>query len=215
MFNTNFIVYIQAMKNKAELNRQEIFEHALGEARNIAAQDGLSGLTARQIAKRIGCSVGTVYNVFENLDFLILHLNGRTLDALYEALSEVAPGDEPRQAVHALIKRYLEFVQAHTNLWSVLFDHIWPKDTELPDWYILKVQHPLGLLEAALTPLFSPDAKAECHRAAAVLWGGLHGLCSLAMTGKLGTVIEGGLDEMAGLLIDNFIAGLERGAPDS
>ncbi len=200
------------MGKRADLKRQQIFERALIEAAVIAAADGLTGLTARRIAKRIGCSVGTIYNVFENLDVLILHLNGRTLDALFDALGGIAPGGKPLADVEAVVRCYLEFTQANINLWGVIFEHVWPKDYALPDWYMLKVQRVLGVLEGAMAPLFPAEATIERHRAAAVLWSGLHGLCSLSMSGKLGTVDQGDLEEMVELLIDNFIAGLERGA---
>ncbi len=200
------------MGKRAELKRQGIFERALVEAGDLARTDGLAGLTARRIARRMGCSVGTIYNLFENMDFLILHLNGRTLDALFEALSEGAPHAAPGSALDALVQRYLDFTQANANLWAVIFEHVWPRDYPLPAWYSAKVQGLLGLLEEALAPLFPAGAEAARQRAATVLWSGLHGLCSLSMSGKLGTVDEGDLDEMAHLLVGNFVAGLERGA---
>ena len=43
---------------------------AMAAAREIAEKEGLRGLTARRIAREIGYTVGTLYNLFDNLDDL-------------------------------------------------------------------------------------------------------------------------------------------------
>ena len=128
------------MARNTETRRRKIFEDALKAAKKIAQKKGLRGLTARRIAKDIGCSVGTIYNVFDNLDTLILHLNGRTFDALYEELAKVDPKDEPRAAVASLTETYLAFVRDNANLWNVVFEHVWPAKYPLPDWYREKIE---------------------------------------------------------------------------
>ena len=56
------------MARNTEKRRQRIFEDAMVAATKIAQKEGLANLTVRRIAKDIGCSVGTIYNVFDNLD---------------------------------------------------------------------------------------------------------------------------------------------------
>ena len=56
---------------------------AMSSARGIVQQEGLRALTARSLAAAIGYSPGTLYNLFENLDELALHVNASTLDALH------------------------------------------------------------------------------------------------------------------------------------
>ena len=41
-------------------------------AERTIAENGLAALKARDLAREAGCSVGTIYNVFEHLDELIL-----------------------------------------------------------------------------------------------------------------------------------------------
>ena len=82
------------MARNTEQRHQIIFEDAIVAAKSIAEAEGLPGLTARRIAKKIGCSVGTLYNVFDNLDTLILHLNGKTFDALYDTLMKLETGGD-------------------------------------------------------------------------------------------------------------------------
>src|SRR4030042_34590 len=77
----------------------------------IVEQDGLEGLSAREIAKRIGYSPGTLYNVFENLDDLLLTIEARLLDRLAERLAETDTSGTPQQRVHRLTEAYVAFTQ--------------------------------------------------------------------------------------------------------
>ena len=71
-------------------------------AQTIVETHGLEALTARNIAKEIGYSVGTLYNLFANLDDIIIHLNGRTLDRLYAALADARRKGSPEADLKAL-----------------------------------------------------------------------------------------------------------------
>ncbi|MBU2531397.1 MAG: TetR/AcrR family transcriptional regulator, partial [Alphaproteobacteria bacterium] len=48
-------------------------------AREILLSDGLEGLQARRVASLSDCSVGTIYNLFGNLDMVIIAANAETL----------------------------------------------------------------------------------------------------------------------------------------
>lgn len=179
---------------------------ALEAAREIAEKEGLAGLTARAIAAKMGYSVGTLYNVFENLDELIVRLNAATLDALYEALAEDRLDEEPETAVRALAEGYIRFTRDHPKLWSILFEHHLPAGQLLPDWYRERVLRLLGLLEGALAPLFAAGQDDQRHHSARVLWSSLHGICSLESADKL--VATESATAMADSLATNYVAGL-------
>ena len=157
------------MGRRSDHSRDELYAMALKAARDIAEEEGLRGLTTRRIAQKIGYTVGTLYNVFENLDDLILHLNGTTLAPLHEVCSEVGLDDEPEVAVQALTECYIRFIREHPKRWSILFEHHLPDGRELPEWHNEKVGRLLGLLERALAPLFAPGQESERHQPARVL----------------------------------------------
>ena len=78
----------------------------------IVEQDGLEGLSAREIAKRVGYSPGTLYNVFENLDDLLLIIEARLLDELAGRLAEHGRfSGTPRQRLRRLVGTYFVFTQ--------------------------------------------------------------------------------------------------------
>jgi len=196
------------MARRSDHSREEIYENALNAAQNIVETDGFRALTARNVADAIGYSPGTLYNVFENLDDLILHLNGRTLDALHDRLATEPATGHPDADLRRLLDAYLEFLERHTNLWSVLFDFSLPDGRRPPEWYARKIETVLNLLEHALQPLFAADDRQGLGDASRTLWAGLHGICSLSGSGKLQVVTAQSVRAMAMGLVDNYVAGL-------
>ena len=95
---------------------EELRELIIQAATDIVERDGLAGLSAREIAKRIGYSPGTLYNVFENLDDLLLTIEARLLDRLAERLAETDASGTPQQRVHRLTEAYVAFTQERPEL---------------------------------------------------------------------------------------------------
>ena len=194
------------MGRLSDHSRDELYAMALAAAREIAKKEGLRGLTARGVAREIGYTIGTLYNLFDNLDDLIVHLNGTTLDTLYEAVASQRLDDDPEAALHALARAYIRFTSVHPNLWSMLFDPSAPHGEQLPAWYHEKVRRLLGLAEQALASLFPAGLEKQRHHSARVLWSGLHGICSLSRAGALPK--SESETAMAESLITNYVAGL-------
>ena len=199
------------MARRSDHTRDEVRTLALKAAREVAAAEGWRGLTARKVATRIGYSVGTLYNVFRDLDDMIIAVNGETLDALFLDLQTARTAkttEAPEEALRALAEAYVAFIDRHPNLWDILFEHRLPPGRKLPSWYDEKLARLLGLLEQAIAPLFGDADRAERGRAARVLWCAMHGICSLARSGKLGIVSGDSVEAMASQLILTYTAGL-------
>jgi AcrR family transcriptional regulator len=195
------------MARRSDHSREEIRGMALAAAETIVANAGLPALTARRIAQAIGYTVGTLYLVFENLDDLILQVNGRTLDDLHAALSqaaEAAPAGAPR--VEALARGYLEYARAQHRRWNALFLHQLPAGQPLPSWYATKIAAMFTLVEDALRSLSTGPIHGDVTIAARALWSGVHGICILDRTGRLGPVAAKGLVDS---LVANYLRGLE------
>ena len=176
----------------------------LDAAQQIIEAQGLGGLSAREIARRIGYSPGTIYNIFANLDDVVLNVEGRVLEALDARLSDIQEGEDAVGAEGRLIRiaqGYLAFTLERPRLWNLLFEHHMPAGTELPAWYQEKLERLMGQIERALAPHFPPGAEADLRRAARVLWAGVHGITSLATADKLPVVTT----EAAGRLIDDLV----------
>lgn len=196
------------MARRSDHSREELYEMALTTAREIVEAEGFRALTARNVADAMGYSPGTLYNLFANLDDLVIHLNGQTLDVLYDRLSALKSRKEPEKDLRAFAEVYIGFLGDHPNLWSTLFEYRLPAGTPLPEWFRTKIVKLLGLVEDTLSPLFAEDDTAGRAEAARVLWAGLHGICSLSADGKLTVVTSHSVTALADSLVTNYVAGL-------
>jgi AcrR family transcriptional regulator len=181
---------------------QQLRELILDAAQDIIEAQGIAGLSAREIARRIGYSPGTIYNMFENLDDVVLNIEARVLDALDQRLAGLLNDGDASSRVTQLALAYLAFTHEKPKLWNLLFEHHLPAGSALPAWYQQKLETLMGRVEAALAPEFGPGQDRERERAARVLWAGVHGITSLSTADKLSVVTT----ETATRLIEDLVA---------
>lgn len=188
----------------------ELRDLILDASTELIEANGLAGLSAREIARRIGYSPGTLYNIFENLDDLILTIEGRLLDRLAGTLANVAVGNNPAQYMHQLAQAYLLFTHDNPKLWNLLFEHHLPAGREVPVWYQHKLEGLLSRVENGLSPLM-PDADPQTlRRTARVLWAGVHGITSLSTADKLSIVTTDTAPALIDDLVSAYLAGLAK-----
>src|SRR5262245_44948100 len=138
MFTTRILVVKVVMdqdirERTTGLRRAKLRDALAAAAERTITQQGLGSLRARALAEEVGCAVGAIYNVVEDLDDLVLLVNARTLAALERDLiaadraGETAHG--PNDAIARLVRMalaYLDFAAAHTPRWRTLFEHRMP-----------------------------------------------------------------------------------------
>ncbi len=197
------------MARRKDHTREELYALAIGAAERIVEADGFRALTARNVADVIGYSPGTLYNLFENLDDIILHLNARTFDRLYGELSQISVSGIARDDLERLLDAYLDFLARHPNLWRAVTDFSLTNGRTVPEWYARKVDKMLGLIERALAPVFADGARQTAGAHARVLWASLHGICSLAQADKLDVLNMDSVRTMAEIMVHTFVAGIE------
>jgi len=160
-------------------------------AERTIAEQGLAALKARDLAREAGCAVGTIYNVFEHLDELVLCVGARTLAMLEAALGAVrSPGrhGSVEEAVAVLVRlalAYLAFAAAHTVRWRALFEHRMSEARPLPEWFV-EQQH--GLFAQAERPLVTllPELDRDARQILArTLFSAVHGIVALGLEEKL------------------------------
>jgi AcrR family transcriptional regulator len=182
---------------------------ALGAAEAIVEADGLSGLSARKIAKQIGYTVGTLYLVFRNLDDLVLHVNARTLDALFAKMQDsLHKCRTPRTCVLAMGRAYVDFATDNPNRWNMVFEHQLAEGEDVPHWFADKVNMMFQLVQLQLTPLLESQTEKKIDLVSKTIWCGVHGICSLAVTGKLDISDAESIHVLTDSLINNYLAGM-------
>src|SRR5262249_45175227 len=158
------------MARRSDHTREELHKMALDAARRIVVEDGLRGLSTRRIAGEIGYTAGTLYQLFDDLDDLIMQLNGITLEALYSKCKDVNVEGEPKSVLENLANCYIAFVTRNPKLWTAVVEHNLPDGKESPKWYRERIGKLLGLVEAGLSPLYSPRRSEDKAQDARVLW---------------------------------------------
>jgi len=189
---------------------EELRELIIQAATDIVEQDGLSGLSAREIAKRVNYSPGTLYNVFENLDDLLLTIEARLLDRLATRLASINSSGTPQQRLCQLADTYLAFTQENPKLWNLLLEHRIPAGRQVPDWYRAKLVSLLAPLMEALTPLLNGFEAREKEQAARTLWAGVHGITSLSTADKLSPITNHAAGQTVDDFVTTYIAGLKN-----
>jgi AcrR family transcriptional regulator len=201
-----------AMGRRSTHTPQQLRELILDAAQDIIQDQGLAGLSAREVARRIEYSPGTIYNMFENLDDVVLHVEARVLDALDRRLSSVlTDSGDPTDRIGRLAQAYLAFTHEKPRLWNLLFEHHMPADAQLPAWYQQKLEGLMGRVEEAMAPLFPPGREADRQRASRVLWAGVHGITSLSTADKLSVVTTETASRLVADLVATYLAGLAPG----
>jgi len=196
------------MARRSDHSREEIREMALSAAEQIVVEQGYQGLSARKVVAAIGYTVGTLYLVFENLDDLILHINARTLDRLHVRMTESkANSRDANDYLLQLGQVYIRFANGDPHRWAMVFEHRFSDDRLVPAWYQEKIARMFAMVEEGLEPLAKDRPRQEITQGARALWGGVHGICILALTDNLGVVGVDSVQDLTQLLISNYLKG--------
>lgn len=110
-------------KTSKRPSHDEIREKTLQAALAMVDADGHAALNARSLAKAAGCSVGTLYNVFGDLDGVVYAVNLHTTRALRRTLAGAlaGAGKGPYARLLALAEAYMDFAAAHPRRWEAMF----------------------------------------------------------------------------------------------
>ena len=153
------------------------------------AEGGYARFSAREVAKRIGYSIGTIYNVFGSLDALLLAINSRTFVLWAEWLREklAVAGDD---RIAALVAGYFDFAERNPNLWMAIYDHRQPRGTEMPEGYRRLRSGLTGIVEREIALVLPEGRRSEAPALARSLVALVHGHCQFALNGTFALLGE-------------------------
>lgn len=162
--------------------RDALIDHAVA----LVGEEGLAALQARRLAQMAGCSVGAIYNVFPDLDDLILRANAATLRALGEqsrhALAVLPSGAKRAEKMLALALGYLDFAHRRETSWRAVFEYRPVQRKPYPDWYLAVQAEAFAPVER----LFTSEPGLAERRLARMIWAAVHGIVSAGMDRRLG-----------------------------
>lgn len=192
------------MSEKTKQRKAALAERLIQAAEIRIERDGIRALRARDLARDAACSVGAIYNVFDDLNALIMAVNGRTFRQLGETVARSVAGAQdktPNQRLILMSNAYLHFASEHNNLWRALFDLQMSLDGPVPDWYVQALAGLFAHISAPLSDLF-PHLDADgLDLMTRTLFSSVHGIVLLGLERRISGVPVERIEEMIAQLL--------------
>lgn len=154
------------------------------------ARQGFARFSAREVAKQIGYSIGTLYNVFGSSDALVLAINTRTFELWTQHLQAALDG-AGEDRIETLVEAYFAFAQGSPNLWMAIYDHRLPDGMEVPDADARTRGELTGIVRAEIASALGRDDDEAVEALSRSLIAVVHGHCAFALTGSFALMGEG------------------------
>ena len=200
-------------ETKAAARRRKLKDALVDAAERTIDAEGLRGLKARELAYKVGCAVGAIYNVVTDLDDLIFAVNARTLEQLERTLTVAGSrGADPQaDAIKTLVHlalAYANYAAGHAPRWRALFDHRLAEGRAVPTWYTANLSRLFVYIEEPLRQL-APALPAE-RRAllARSLFSAVHGIVTVGLEEKLQSLPLPVLREQLTVMVEAMGKGL-------
>lgn len=171
---------MSAIHERRERERTQRHRLIIKAARELAETEGWEAVTTRRLAERVEYSQPVLYSHFSGKDGIVraVAIDGFGILAAELRRARLA-STEPRHALHAVCRAYLEFARERPALYQAMF--IMPTDvkfahTETPPE-----------LRAGFDEFVScvhPD-NARRELVAEVIWSALHGIAVLSASGRI------------------------------
>ncbi len=177
------------MGRRSDHTRAELQELIIAAGHGLLAETGYAGFSAREVAKRIGYSVGTLYNVFETLDDLMLAINTRTFvewAAWITERLETVDGDR----IAVLVDSYFDFAANNRNLWMAIYDHRLPQGAPFPERYAADRRTLTMIVEQEVARVLPADRLERAPSLARSLLATVHGHCVFMLNGTFALLDE-------------------------
>ena len=168
------------MARRSDHTREELKALFILEGWRLLEETGLSRFSARDVAKRVGYSIGTLYVVFGNLDGLMLSINARTMD-LWSNFLTARLADNPPDRIAALVRGYFDFATQNPRTWIAIYEHHMADRGPAPEWYQTIAAQLIGLIAQEIA-LVLPSASSEAVLTLArSLIATVHGHCAFTL----------------------------------
>lgn len=170
------------MGRRSDHSRDELRDLILAAGERLMAEVGFQNFSAREVAKRIGYTIGTIHNVFGNVDRLVTAINTRAFDQWADELEE-ALAHAGADRIAALVKAYFRFALQNPKRWAAIYDHRPAHET------ITEAQHEtrgrlLKIVAGEVATALGKPLDDRIGTFARSLVATVHGHCSFAVTGS-------------------------------
>jgi AcrR family transcriptional regulator len=118
-----------------EARRRSAHDAIIDAAWSLVSEEGLAGLTLRDLAHRAGITAPTVYTYFDSKNAIYDAMFGRAATEFAEKMAEPFDYDDPREVLAASVRRFCEFCTNSTAHYQLLFQRTIPGFEPSPESY--------------------------------------------------------------------------------
>jgi AcrR family transcriptional regulator len=177
--------------------------------RKMVTENGTDALTVRKLSEASGCSVGTIYNQFANMDNFIVIQNYMTLDALAERLAAVKTTEDDFVNLNEFLNAFVDFVLENKNLWYMLHSfHLRNNNRTYSFFYLRKVVKITGLINGLLQKIVPNMERPERILSSQILWLTLFSLSSFLTKDILDSFTKVNKRTICQVMLNTYVAGL-------
>lgn len=177
------------MGRRSDHSRSELENMLIVEGHKHMADVGFARFSAREVAKRIGYSIGTLYNVFGTYDRLIIAINTRTFvlwtDFIRQCLEQ---GGDDR--IQSLVEGYFTFARTNRHAWMAIYDHHLPPDVTMPPEQDALRGQLTEVVVGEVRAVLPAACQADAARLARSLIATVHGHCMFDVNGSFALMGE-------------------------
>ena len=177
------------MGRRSDHSREELQELLLHHGHALMGEAGYARFSGREVAKRAGYTVGTIYNVFGSLDGLLAAINGRTVDHWADQLEARLAEDGPDR-ISSVVAGYFEFALANAECWSAIYEHRPQGAMTMPEQYHLGRQRLVTIVEREVAAVLPQSTTVDIPSFARSLIATVHGHCSYVVSGTFALLGE-------------------------
>lgn len=200
------------MGRRAQHTAEELKELILEATRKRIEKGEGERPSAREIARDIKYAPGTIYNIFKNLDDVMLHVEVRLLRELDGRIAAAMEGAKGMDALRKFSGAYVEYAYSRPKLWRLIQEHHPISSKSAPDWYLECLYAPVSRLESVVGKLIASRDADEIARGSRLIWAATTGVVNVATTVKFGVLPINTTIMMVDDLIDSCIASARAGA---
>jgi AcrR family transcriptional regulator len=170
---------IQARRERERAEREQLI---IESARELAEAEGWGAVTTRRLAERVGYSQPVLYSHFAGMSAIMTAVALEGFASMAEDLRTArAAASDARAALGAVSAAYIAFAERHPALYDVMFGQTVDLPFATPE-APAALQAGFGEFAEAVRPYAAGD---DLGLLTETYWAALHGLVTLARSGRL------------------------------
>jgi AcrR family transcriptional regulator len=168
------------------IHELDLKEACIQAARDVIAEQGVEGLSLRDVARKLGVSHQAPYRHYPSRDHLLAAIMQRCFEDFADCLDQGAKHHDG-DALRGMGEAYMRYAAQKPLEYRLMFGTPWPEPASHPE-LVRHAVHAFGLLRHHLhqqlrtahhEPGDTPALLAQAELQALFIWSSLHGLASI------------------------------------